>query len=89
MSEFIHYPETGTLFKNKKKTEDSHADLQGACNITQPGHYWMNVWANKQPDGSHRMRVTFRLKDHQPATAPAPQAPPQSDAEDTTGDLPW
>jgi hypothetical protein len=53
---------SGSLFQNNKKTEDTHSDFNGKVNIDGK-LYWINMWDNrdnKKSETSPVFNVTFK-----------------------------
>ena len=44
------YPNSGKFSKNKRKTEDKHADISGSANI-EGVDYWISGWLKEGNDG--------------------------------------
>ena len=68
-------PNTASLFNNKKKERDSHADLTGTLIIeTQCPHcekvslfnFWANCWKRKDRNGATWLSMLFRAKEVKP-----------------------
>jgi hypothetical protein len=55
-------PNTGMLFKNLDKDEDTHADYQGEA-LIDGQLYWFNAWIKEGKKGKF-MSCSFRLKKH-------------------------
>ena len=56
----------GALFKNERKTEDTHADYNGSINVG--GHdYWLNAWLKTSKNGKKFMSLSVKQKDGKPA----------------------
>lgn len=54
-------PNTGTLFKNSRKTEPTHAEYKGSA-LIDGKEYWMDVWVNTSEKGAKYMSMKFRPK---------------------------
>ena len=72
---YEHKDNTGSLFKNDKRTEETHANARGSAMIDGVA-YWMDAWTNDK-NGVKYQSVKFKRKDTQekvpaPARAPAP-----------------
>ena len=55
----------GALFKNDKKTEDWHGDMQGAFEVLEPiepGKYFLNAWKNVSSSGRGYLSMTLGKK---------------------------
>lgn len=65
-------PDTGSLFKNDRKTTDQHPGATGSALIGGVA-YFVDAWTNTKPDGSKYQALKFKRKDKQPFDAgPAP-----------------
>lgn len=62
------YPNSGALFKNDRKTADTHADYNGSFNIDGV-EYWVNAWVKEGKRGKF-----FSLKVKPKGEAPAKPA---------------
>lgn len=56
---------SGSLFKNQKKTTDNHPDRNGSCKIDGV-EYWVSGWIKQDKNGQPWMSLAFKRKD-QPA----------------------
>jgi uncharacterized protein (DUF736 family) len=57
----------GSLFKNDKKTTDSHPDYKGSAQI-EGQDYWLSAWINTSKDGAKKyMKLKFEAKQAQGA----------------------
>ena len=74
----------GSLFKNKEKMEDTHADYTGQAKIAGGG-YWVNAWLKTSKNGEKYLSLSIRQKTAKGA-APAPVAAKTADPDD---DLPF
>lgn len=76
-----------TLFKNKKKEKDTHADFEGTLNVNGE-EFWINAWIKtSQKDGGKFMSGSIKPKQgRQPASRPA-QKPRDPDLD--PADEPW
>ena len=61
---------SGSLFKNEKKTEEKHPQMQGSC-LIDGVEYWISAWTK---DGSRGrwQSLAFKRKDAKPDSKPAP-----------------
>ena len=74
---------SGALFRNDRKESDSHPDYKGDAKIGGLD-YWVSGWINeKKGDGKKYLKLSYKLKDAQPAAAPPL---PKADADDPFGD---
>jgi hypothetical protein len=61
-------PNTGSIFNNDRKEQDSHPDRTGQGNIEcphcgSPIQLWLNGWLKKTKDGKSFLSLSFRNKD--------------------------
>ncbi len=52
---------SGVIFKNNRKQQDTHADYGGNCTIAGQ-EYWMNAWLKKDKNGNTFMSFAFKPK---------------------------
>jgi hypothetical protein len=72
---------TGSLFKNDRKEQDTHADYRGSALIGGV-EYWVDAWINTSSSGAKYMSLRYKLKngvanpgrgsDYQSHNPPAP-----------------
>jgi uncharacterized protein (DUF736 family) len=74
----------GSLFKNDKKSQDTHADYNGSVNV-EGVEYWLNAWIKESKSGSKFMSLSLKPKDAQQAPK---QAAPKK-VEELESDLPF
>ncbi len=78
-------PNTGSLFKNERKTTDSHPDYTGSA-LVDGVSYWQDAWINKDKNGKTYMSLKFKPKeakaDHQ-NERPAARKPARDDLDDS------
>lgn len=61
---YQHKPDSGSVFPNDRKTEDTHADFTGSAMIGGK-EYWVNVWNRESQDGSKEyLGLSFKLKEN-------------------------
>jgi hypothetical protein len=65
---------TGSMFKNDRKEQDTHADWRGEIRI-EGKDYWVSSWENVTRDGKPWLKLTAKAKD---GTAERPE---QKEAE--------
>jgi len=70
---------SGVLFKNNKKSQDTHADYQGSLNV-RGEEFWLNAWINTSKAGEKYMAVSIRPK--QDKAKPALKVVGGSDPDD-------
>lgn len=86
---------SGTLFKNNKKTKDTQPNAKGEAKIGGV-EYWVDAWTRQDKNGNPWQSLSFKRKDAQPAQQPAKPAAPQSLGKRDGGvvnemqdDVPW
>lgn len=73
-------PNSGTLFKNDKKTTDKHPNMKGRA-LVGGVWYWVSAWTKEaQQTGQRYQSLSFQVMDTQPDGAPAPAPQPQRQA---------
>ena len=78
---------TFTLFKNNKKTQDSHADYNGSVNIDGV-EYWINGWIREPKSGGQKfIGGTVRPKEGGQKSPQKQRPAPQDD--DPFADTPF
>jgi len=75
-------PESGSLFKNDRKTADNHPDYKGTALIAGV-EYWVSAWIKVQPNGQKRFSMSYKVKEQQNAQ------PPQQADNANPDDLPF
>jgi hypothetical protein len=68
---------SGSLFKNEKKTEDKHPQMQGSC-LIDGVEYYVSAWTKDGAKGRWQS-LAFKRKDSKPADKPAPASIEQMD----------
>ena len=63
---FEQKPNSGSIFNNERKEQESHPDRTGSCNI-DGRDYWVNGWLKKTKDGKPYLSLSFKPKDQQRA----------------------
>ena len=61
---------SGSLFKNEKKTEEKHPQMQGSC-LIDGVEYWISAWT-KDGEKGRWQSLAFKRKDAKPDAKPAP-----------------
>ena len=89
MNENRDFPNSGTLFRNDRKTNDRAPDLRGSADVSCPhcgrrGNFWLSAWTKAGRNGGKFLSLAFRTKDE--AELPAPPPPGRDDDID---DIPW
>ncbi len=67
-------PNTGSIFKNKRKEKDTHPDSTGEA-LIDGKFYWINAWWNDEPGKEAHFSMIFNPKDQQDER---PEPPPAS-----------
>ena len=61
---------SGSLFKNEKKTEEKHPQMQGSC-LIDGVEYYVSAWTKEGAKGRWQS-LAFKRKDAKPNAKPAP-----------------
>jgi len=82
---YEHKDNTGSLFKNEKRTKDTQAQAVGSA-VIEGVAYWVDAWTNEK-NGAKYQSLKFRRKDNQGGTKAPPAKsfggyPSSSGAED-------
>lgn len=78
MSTYQHKPNTGSLWKNDKKTDPKHPDTRGTA-LIDGKLYRISGWT-REVKGSKMSGLVFTLDDQKPqASAPTASAPSDDD----------
>jgi hypothetical protein len=72
-------PNTGSLFKNDRKTTDQHPAATGSA-LIDGVEYFVDAWTNESAKGKYQS-LKFKRKDKQ-AAAPATREPFKPSADD-------
>lgn len=77
------YPNSGTLGRNQKKTQDNHPDYSGQAEVDGV-QYWISAWL-KEGDNGKFFSLSFKPKDQQKTSSarPAQNSRQQPDDDDT------
>lgn len=80
----------GSLFKNEKKTEEKHPDLNGSINIDGK-EFWISAWKKKSKAGTGYYSLSVRVKQEQTRQSSKPTAKAQAKdfPNDELDDLPF
>jgi len=66
-------PGQGSMFRNEKKTTDTHPDYKGSIMLPDGTECWISGWI-KRPEGKTPfMSLSVQVKETQSASAPATQ----------------
>lgn len=74
---------SGSLFRNDKKTMDTHADYTGS-GVINGEEFWINAWLKETRDGRKFFSFSFNPKQSKP---PRPDA--ESQREVKQDDIPF
>lgn len=57
-------PNSGALFKNARKEQDSHPDYEGSCVMDDGREYWISAWIKQPKDATKKkfMSLSFKPK---------------------------
>jgi hypothetical protein len=73
---------TGQLFKNARKTEESHPNATGSALINGV-EYWVNAWTKKDKNGQPWQSLSFKPKEKKE------QPKVENSFDDPDGDIPF
>lgn len=77
---------TFTLFRNNRKTKDTHPDFTGTFTDSDGNEYWTNAWSKTPKSGGEKfLSGTIKLKESK-AAAPEPKKAAAPSLDD---DLPF
>ena len=76
----------GSLFKNEKKTEEKHPDLNGSINI-EGTDYWISGWSKVSKGGQKFISLSVRPKQEQTRQVSKPTTKAKEDFGGS--DIPW
>lgn len=76
----------GSLFKNEKKTEEKHPDLNGSINI-EGTDYWISGWSKVSKGGQKFISLSVRPKQEQTRQVSKPTTKAKEDFGDDS--IPW
>lgn len=71
---------TGSLFKNKEKEHESHADYTGSVKVGGQ-EFWLNAWLKKSKAGTAYMSLSVKPKQQRAVGRPG-QPQPVDDPND-------
>lgn len=63
----------GSLFKNDRKTADTHADYTGSLNVDGQ-EFWINAWLKEGKSGTKFMSLSVRPKEGRTEASDRPAA---------------
>lgn len=77
----------GSLFKNEKKTEEKHPDLNGSLNVDGK-EFWISGWSKVSKGGQKFISLSIREKQEQTRQISKPTT--KAKTEDFGNDsIPW
>lgn len=85
---------SGSLFKNDKKTEEKHPNARGSA-LVGGVEYWVSAWTKKDRNGNPWQSLSFQKKDEQAEPkkdekkAPASSGKRDGGAAEMDDDLPF
>lgn len=82
---YTHKPGNGAIFKNEKKTADTHPDYQGSATLETGEIVELAVWVKTAKTG----KKFFSLSIKPAKVEPAPAAPAVAEAAPAEDDLPF
>ena len=77
---------SGVLFKNQKKSKDTHPDYTGNCKIG-PKEYWVSSWIKEGKNGKF-LSLAFQERDIK-IRAPDHTEPKRSSREEMDDEVPF
>lgn len=78
----------GSLFKNEKKTEEKHPDLNGSINI-EGKDYWISGWSKVSKGRQKFISLSVREKQEQTRQSSQPTRKAAPVKEEFNDDIPW
>lgn len=80
-------PNTGSLFRNEDRTQDTHAHARGTA-LIEGVEYFIDAWTNIDKKGSKYQALKFKRKTKQP-TQRQPDDGSYGRTDDDLDDLPF
>ena len=81
---YIQKDMTGSLFKNTRRTKDTHPNLTGSLRLGGQD-YWLSAWTKTDKNGDKWLSLAVKPKDG--AVAPSPQRGPGPRSQPVMADL--
>lgn len=79
----------GSLFKNDRKEQDTHADYNGSINI-DGNEYWINAWVKEsKKDGKKFFSLSVKPKDQAAGKSPVKAKSAPARAKDEDSEIPF
>ena len=79
---------SGSLFRNDKKTQDTHPTHTGSINV-EGVEYWLNAWTNEVKSGPKAGKKYFKLSVKRKEQSAAPGPGPDEQADEIDDDVPF
>lgn len=79
---------SGSLFKNDKKTEDKHPNAKGSAMVGGV-EYWVSAWTKKDKNGNPWQSLAFTKKEQKPEEAKPAGKPQPGGFEQMADDIPF
>lgn len=79
---------SGTIWKNDRKTSDNHPNAKGDC-LIDGKWYWVSAWTKRKQDGEPFQSLSFTPKDDRSAAAKPAQEAPTPAAPEFNDDIPF
>jgi uncharacterized protein (DUF736 family) len=76
----------GTIFKNEKKSEEKHPDMNGSINVDGKD-YWISGWKKTSKAGTAFLSLSVRAKEEQTRQVSKPTT--KAKPADLDDDIPW
>lgn len=61
MADFQQFPNSGSLFRNERKTTEKHPDYNGSINVDGV-EYWISGWAKTAKTGKKFLSLAINAK---------------------------
>ncbi len=82
MSDYQQKPNSGSLFRNDRKTAANHPDHKGSA-LIDGKEYWISAWINEaKSSGKKYFGLAFELKEEQAQRSQQTAAPAQAEFDD-------
>jgi hypothetical protein len=80
---------SGSIFKNDRKTTDRHPDYKGTASINGV-EYWVSGWLKTPKRGGNKyLSMAFSIKEERPDHQPSSPRPSSSSFDDFDDDIPF
>lgn len=79
---------SGSLFKNKRRTQQNHPDYTGQAKIGGV-EYWVSAWLKEKSDGEKYMSLAYTPKDTQSTAHHGNPPNKTSGLDDIDDDMPF